>query len=291
MIALRSYAKINWYLRVGGRRADGFHEIETVFQEIDLADDMEFDRRPEPGCEIAGMPFALAPQENLIWRAWQRLREECGTQVGGVHVRIRKRIPACGGLGGASSNAATTLRALNAMFGLGLSTAQLEEIGASLGSDVPFFVRGGCAIGRGRGEQLTPVADVRPFRIALLFPKEKIPTAEAYHRLSAMPRQVPQAGPDEVVAALQAGDAERLARAIHNDFELLVRHEKWFLRAVGTLEECGCRKAFLSGSGSTVVGLKNTLEDALSEDRSADNENQSSVWETFTRPQRDAAAV
>jgi len=291
MIALRSYAKINWYLRVGERRADGFHEIETVFQEIDLADDMEFDRREELGCEIAGMPFALALQENLIWRAWQRLHEECGSQVGGVHVRIRKRIPACGGLGGASSNAATTLRALNALFGLGLSTAQLEEIGAGLGSDVPFFVRGGCAIGRGRGEQLTPVADVRPFRIALLFPEEKIPTAEAYRRLSSMPRQAPPAGVEEVMAALQAGDAERLGRAIHNDFELLVRHEKWFQRAVGTLHACGCRKAFLSGSGSTVVGLKNALEDGFSDDRIDNDENQSSVRETFTRPLRDAAAV
>ncbi len=285
MITLRSYAKINWYLRVLGRRADGFHDIETVFQEINLWDLMHFEPAEEIDCTIEGMPFELPAEQNLIWRAWKRLRDVCGRKVQGLRVRIEKRIPACGGLGGASSNAATTLCALNSLYELHLSQGELEALAADLGSDVAFFVRGGCAIGTGRGERLQTVERVPAWNIGLIFPAAKVATAEAYKRLSQIERPQPHATLQELIAALCAGDVAALARCIHNDFELLVRKEGWFEAAVRELEAAGHRKAFLSGSGSTVVGVKNALAHGISVTGREKHQNATSgVWETTTRP-------
>jgi 4-diphosphocytidyl-2-C-methyl-D-erythritol kinase len=282
MLCLESRAKINWYLRVKDKRPDGFHEIETIFQEIALADRMTFEAIASNCCEIEGMPFELPAEQNLIWRAWNCLRERFPAKVAGVRVVIEKRIPACGGLGGASSNAATTLRALNALYELRLSTNELEKIAALLGSDVAFFIRGGCAIGRGRGELLEAIDGVPSYAIMLAFPNTKVPTAEAYRRLSSRARPAPRASLTEVVAALRSGDPTRLAPMIHNDFEILVAEEPWFLEASAALRDSGCIRTFLSGSGSTVVGLKNTLEHGISSHRSEKYVNPSWVRETRT---------
>lgn len=283
-VELRSHAKINWYLRVGRRRADGFHEIETIYQQIELADEMTFEPMEKADCDIVGMPFNLPKEENLIWRAWKCMREHCGSVVGGLMVTIKKHIPACGGLGGASSNAATTLRALNMLYGLGISDQQLEEFAASLGSDVPFFIRGGCAVGTGRGEILEQVEGVPPYSLQLAFPNAKVSTAEAYRRLSSIHRPSPRYTVWDVVALLREGGVATLAPAIHNDFELIVEQEPWFVQACSTLKQLGCLRTFLSGSGSTVVGLKNSLEHELSEGRSEKYVNPSWVRETRTCP-------
>jgi 4-diphosphocytidyl-2-C-methyl-D-erythritol kinase len=285
MIRLKSYAKINWYLRVGQRRKDGFHEIETIFQEIDLTDELTFEPLEAPVCEIHGMPFELPPEQNLIWRAWQLLRREVGNNVGGIRIAVQKRIPAAGGLGGASSNAATTLRALNTMFSLKLRVEELEGLGAKLGSDVAFFIRGGCAVGRGRGEVLQQIQGVPAYPLVLVFPDAKVPTAEAYQRLTGLPRPRPLAHLEAVLAALRAGDPVALAPLLHNDFQILVEKELWFTEAASLLRNLGCLNFLLSGSGSTVFGLKNTLEHAFSSRRSNNSVMPSWSLEVWTRPE------
>jgi 4-diphosphocytidyl-2-C-methyl-D-erythritol kinase len=149
-------AKLNLFLHITGRRADGFHDLQTLFQLIDLCDDIGITVRMDGGIERIAGPADISPDTDLIVRAARALKEACGTKLG-TNLRVRKRIPVGGGLGGGSSDAATTLLALNHLWGCELPLEKLAEIGLTLGSDVPVFVYGSSAWAEGRGEKLTPV--------------------------------------------------------------------------------------------------------------------------------------
>ena len=149
-------AKLNLFLHVTGRRADGYHELQTLFQIVDLTDELEVAPRRDGQLTLAGSPAGVAPDEDLVMRAARLLRAQAGDPRLGASLTLRKRIPAGGGLGGGSSDAATTLVALDALWGLGLGTERLAELGLALGADVPVFVRGASALGRGLGERLAP---------------------------------------------------------------------------------------------------------------------------------------
>jgi 4-diphosphocytidyl-2-C-methyl-D-erythritol kinase len=248
-----SPAKINWYLRVLGLRPDGYHDIETVFQTIDLADDLEFEPIGAEECRIEGFGPDVPVSSNLIYRAWTVLRAEFPTRVPGVHVKVTKRIPQGGGLGGGSSNAATTLKALNDLFDLDIDVPGLEVRAARLGSDVPFFIRGGCATATGRGEILQQVSGAGKFHLVLLIPRVAVSTGQAYAALDRIPREASDFGLADVIEALRSGDPKRLGRRIHNDFEAVVSESAWFCEAIARLRDAGCGRPFLTGSGSTVV--------------------------------------
>ena len=149
-----SPAKLNLFLHVTGRRPDGYHSLQTVFQLLDWGDDMRFEVRTEPGVTLSGDTEDIAPEQNLILRAAQAL----GQTDRGAHIHIRKRIPRGGGLGGGSSNAATTLLALNRVWGLGLEQDALQRLATPLGADVPVFVMGQSAWAEGVGEVLSALA-------------------------------------------------------------------------------------------------------------------------------------
>jgi 4-diphosphocytidyl-2-C-methyl-D-erythritol kinase len=149
-----SPAKLNLFLHVTGRRPDGYHLLQTVFQLLNWGDDMRFENRPEPGVTLSGDTDDIAPEQNLIFRAAQSL----GQSGRGAHIHIRKRIPRGGGLGGGSSNAATTLLALNRLWGLALEQDVLQQLAASLGADVPVFVMGQSAWAEGVGEVLSALS-------------------------------------------------------------------------------------------------------------------------------------
>jgi 4-diphosphocytidyl-2-C-methyl-D-erythritol kinase len=149
-------AKLNLFLHVTGRRADGFHDLQTLFQLVDLCDDIGITVRTDGGIERIAGPADIPPDTDLIVRAARALKAACGTQLG-ANLRVRKRIPVGGGLGGGSSDAATTLLALNHLWSCELPVEKLAEIGLTLGSDVPVFVYGSSAWAEGRGEKLTPV--------------------------------------------------------------------------------------------------------------------------------------
>ena len=148
-------AKLNLFLHVTGRRADGFHDLQTVFQLIDLCDVISIDVRPD-GVIERPQTSVIPEEEDLVVRAARALQSATGTSLG-ARLRVRKRIPIGGGLGGGSSDAATTLVALNLLWNCGVSDQVLESLGLTLGSDVPVFIRGFSAWAEGRGEQLTPV--------------------------------------------------------------------------------------------------------------------------------------
>jgi 4-diphosphocytidyl-2-C-methyl-D-erythritol kinase len=184
MLTLDALAKINLTLEVTGRRDDGFHEIRSVMQTIRLGDSLSFTPGPDIGfgCNRA----EWLPDMSLVSRAVTLLKERTD-HSGGVFIEVEKRIPLVSGLGGDSSDAATTLRGLNTLWGLDLSPTTLRELAAELGSDVPFFLDGGTALASGRGELLRPLNPPQPVWVVLLVPGLPLPpdkTARLYRELT-----------------------------------------------------------------------------------------------------------
>jgi 4-diphosphocytidyl-2-C-methyl-D-erythritol kinase len=174
-------AKLNLFLNVVGRRPDGYHEIQTVFQLIDLCDSLVFEPRSDSAIRRLEGPVEVPEADDLCLRAARRLQEMTGRGPG-VDIRLAKRIPVQGGLGGGSSDAATTLVALNEIWGLGLGVAELARLGRELGADVPLFIHGHSAWGEGVGEVLTPI-DLPPRHFAIVHPGVGVRTAEIFQAI------------------------------------------------------------------------------------------------------------
>ena len=177
-LILPAPAKLNLFLHILGRRPDGYHELQTLFQFLDHGDELGF-RRREDGqirlhTDVPGVPH----DSNLIVRAARRLQEQSGTRLG-ADIWLDKRLPMGGGIGGGSSDAATTLVGLNHLWGLDWSEDRLAELGLALGADVPVFVRGRAAFAEGVGEQLTPVSPDEPWYLVLA-PQVSVSTAEIF---------------------------------------------------------------------------------------------------------------
>ncbi len=241
---VRSYAKINWSLRVTGKRADGFHDLETLFQTISLHDELTFERsdRLTLSCDDPTIPTG---ESNLIVRAATALNAPPAA------IHLKKRIPAGGGLGGGSSNAAATLAALDAMYGLGTSAAKLRELALSLGSDVPFFLVGGTAYATGRGEVLTPMPSLAGIPLLLVLPEERVATAEAFRAI----RRYSEPIGVERYRKLCAKDLPAMRDELVNDFEEPVFQRLPRLKELkARVVRAGAAWAAMSGSGSTIVG-------------------------------------
>lgn len=171
-------AKLNLFLHVTGRRADGYHRLQTLFQFLDYGDTLLFTPNTRGELSCSGGPPGLPPEQELCLRAARLLREASGAQEG-ADIQVHKRIPLGGGLGGGSSNAATTLVALNQLWGCGLTTDALAALGLQLGADVPVFVRGHAAWAEGVGEILRPCAPPEPWYVVLT-PPVAVSTAEIF---------------------------------------------------------------------------------------------------------------
>lgn len=175
---LLSPAKLNLFLHITGRRADGYHQLQTLFQLLDFGDRMRVETADDSELRLHCPGLALPPADNLALRAALMLRDRTGCSRG-AHIHIDKRIPAGGGLGGGSSNAATVLLALNHLWDLGLAPGTLAEIGLALGADVPVFVHGHSAWAEGIGEQLTPV-EIAPAHYLVVDPGCPVSTAQVF---------------------------------------------------------------------------------------------------------------
>jgi len=233
---VHSYAKINWSLRVTGRRADGFHDLETIFQSISLHDTLTFTPASELSltCDDPSIP---TDDTNLVLRAARAL----GAPPVAIH--LQKRIPAGGGLGGGSSNAATTLVTLARMFALDVP---LAPIALQLGSDVPFFLLAGTAYATGRGEVLTPMPAMQPTPLLLLMPEERVLTGQAF---AGLRRFSPPLGIDLYRELLATPEV------LTNDFEESVFAQLPRLRLLKeALRDEGATWSGMTGSGSTIVG-------------------------------------
>lgn len=230
-------AKLNLFLHVIGRRADGYHEIQTVYQLIDLRDELSFAPRNDGAICRVEEPADVAEAEDLCLRAARRLQAEAATTKG-IDIRLDKRIPIQGGLGGGSSDAATTLVALNEIWGLGLGPGRLAEIGLELGADIPLFIHGHSAWGEGIGERLTPL-ELPQQHFAVVFPGVGVSTADVF-QASELTRKTPET---TIRGFLKAGG--------HNDCEPVVAGRSPEVRnALAWLSKRG--RARLTGTGSCV---------------------------------------
>lgn len=278
-VRLRSFAKINLDLRVLHRRADGFHEIRSLFHTISLADRIDLEFRPGNRTDVSTVcaGLDLSPEKNLAHLAALAFLERAGAR-GGVRIDITKHIPAGGGLGGGSSNAASILLALPSLTGKTLPADELLALAAELGSDVPFFLLGGAAIALGRGEEIYPAPDLPAVTGLLVTPGVAVSTAEAYGRLArpeanaASARIVREFSSQFVPwsAASRRDTNDEASRALPlgsglgvNDFEAVVFHshpelKDWKLR----LAKTGALHAMMSGSGSSLFALYATPEEA-----------------------------
>jgi 4-diphosphocytidyl-2-C-methyl-D-erythritol kinase len=266
-ISARAPAKVNLRLKILAREESGYHQIETIFCAIALADRLEF-TRTAPGLELEVLGAELgAPQENLVHRAATAFFSAARIEPA-IRIKLEKQVPAGAGLGGGSSDAATTLIALNELFGTPLSPATLFRIGALLGSDVPFFLAGAPrALAWGRGERLLPLPPLPPAPMLLVIPDFAIATADAYRDL-AEARAARAATPQPAILDTdRLGSWDTVARIAENDFELsgFTRYPK--LRAIKVaLQDAGATLPLLAGSGSAIFGIfpnLKTLETAI----------------------------
>lgn len=262
-------AKTNLFLEVLGRRDDGFHELDTVFAALALADELELEPLGEGRIELAvegGGGLVPADPGNLAWRAAEALRAAAGRPELGARILLRKRIPAGGGLGGGSSDAAAVLAGLDAAWGLGLPGERLWEVAAGLGSDVPFFLQAGLQRGLGRGELLEPLpAPAAELDLVLLFPGFPCPTPEVYRGMAPYyPGVSGPAEPRELLEGLALGDPDAVAAGLWNRLELpaFARWPRLVELRDLLLEQPGVLGALLSGSGSTLFAVARTADDA-----------------------------
>jgi len=261
-VIVRAHAKINLDLRVLGIRPDGFHELRTVFQTIALHDVLTCTPRPGPfaiECETAGVPL---DESNLVWKAaqalWRSLRRT--GPVADVVIRLDKHIPLQGGLGGGSSDAAATLVALARLWDVPVRPAQLVDIAAPLGADVPFFLSGGTALGLGRGEEIYPLADLPRHWVVLVVPGFGVSTKDAYGWWDADHAQMrPAAREPQYVPGPWPSRAAQMV----NDLEgPIARHHPEIDQMKAALRRAGALAAAMTGSGSTVFGLFQKRSDA-----------------------------
>lgn len=272
---VRVPAKINLCLGVGPVREDGYHPLATVYQAVDLHDEVRATLRDDneitvtvhtdldPRSEVAVVP---ENDNNLAVKAARLLRERTGITAG-VDLAIRKVIPVAGGMAGGSADAAAALVACNDVWGAGLSRAALEALAAQLGSDVPFLLHGGIAVGGGRGETVSPVLARGSYHWVFAMAHEGLSTKAVFaefDRINAHATVSEPTVPDALLAALRAGDAEALGAALSNDLTeaaLSLRPELEDTLSIGV--EAGALGAILSGSGPTAMFLASDEQHSL----------------------------
>ncbi len=257
MLTLPAQAKINWFLLVTGKRDDGFHEIQTLMQRIGLHDTLKFEEFER--LELVSN-MDIPAEDNLVWKAANLLKEHTSTDKG-ARITLEKSIPSAAGLGGGSSDAATTLQGLNDLWGIGLSTETLQALGAKLGSDVPFFLGTPASLAEGRGEILTPVELKRSWHILISKPDIGISTPWAYERATLWKKEPFDA--KEFARLLDAGEFERLETMMVNNLEppvLEAYPDVWEI--IDRMRDLGALASAMSGSGPTVFGVFRNQEEA-----------------------------
>lgn len=257
---LPSFAKINLSLRILGRRDDGFHELCTIFQTVSLKDELSFSESGEITLTCSDKNIPLGKQ-NLIVQAAEKLRDRYQIKTG-ARIHLEKNIPAPGGLGGGSSNAAVALIGLTRLWKIKTNLPELEEIGRSLGADVPFFLHGGTALGTERGDKITPLNTLSEKNILVATPDKSISTAAAFARLNA-PRLTNKTSKSILQICRSSAETTRFGQTIlTNDFEpTIFALEPEIERVKKTLLGFrGVKQTLLSGSGASVFAVFDETE-------------------------------
>jgi 4-diphosphocytidyl-2-C-methyl-D-erythritol kinase len=259
-VTVRVPGKVNLHLAVGDRREDGYHELTTVFHAVSLVDEITVRNADVLSLELVGEGADKLPtdERNLAWRAAELMAEHVGRSPD-VSIMIDKSIPVAGGMAGGSADAAAVLVAMNSLWELGVPRRDLRTLAARLGSDVPFALHGGTALGTGRGEELATVLSRNTFHWVLAFSDSGLLTPTVFKELDRLrdvgdPPRLAEPGP--VLAALAAGDPEQLAPLLGNEMQAAaVSLEPALRRALRAGVEAGALAGIVSGSGPTCAFL------------------------------------
>jgi 4-diphosphocytidyl-2-C-methyl-D-erythritol kinase len=281
-VTVPSFAKINWFLQVLGERPDGYHEVVTVLQTISLRDEITFklsDGDDGPWAFTCDDPSIPTDKSNLILKVALYLME-CFQDILFAEIHLKKRIPAQGGLGGGSSNAAVTLQAINTLWkGAYVGIEELLDP-AMFGADVPFFLKGGCCAATGIGTTLRELPDVPRQYLIVITPNAKVSTADAYESLNAASLTTPESASILSSSLADLFSADSRQWPLRNDFERVIFEiEPEIERAKMALLEAGAWGALLAGSGSSVFGV---FDDGEARDRGLENLKSEAGWKVFS---------
>ena len=261
MVTVEANAKINLTLDILGKRPDGYHEVAMVMQTVGLHDTVTLEKRAQGISLNINVPWLKADEKNLAWRAAALVQEEYGL-TGGVHIELTKRIPIAAGLAGGSADAAAVLKGMSELYGLNLSAKKLCELGARLGSDIPFCLLGGTMLATGRGEVLKRLPDMPETWVVLVKPRISVSTAWAYQNydeLGAERHPDNEAIQKEIARGSRKGVAKLLCNVLEsvtiNKYDVIERYKQMML-------DKGAMASMMSGSGPTVFALAQNREQA-----------------------------
>lgn len=267
-VTVRVPGKVNVYLGVGPRGFGGYHELSTVFQSVNVYDEVTVRSSTELSITVEGLHAESIPTDssNLVWKAAELVARASGEDPH-VAIHIKKAIPVAAGMAGGSADAAATLLACDALWQAGIPRDQLDAMAAELGSDVPFMLHGGCALGTGRGDLLSPVMTRGSFHWVFATFEQGLSTAEIYahtDELRGPDFDVDPDVPTELLAALAHGDARALGMVVHNDLEAAAISKRPQLQQVLDAGlDFGALGALVSGSGPTCAFLVDSEADAI----------------------------
>ena len=247
-------AKINLTLDVLRKRDDGYHELKTIMQTISLFDNINL-KKTDSGIALkTNLRYLPTDERNIAYSAAKLFFEKSGIKSG-ININIKKTIPVAAGLAGGSTNAASVLMGLNTLFDSPFTQGDLADMGAALGSDVPFFISGGCALCEGRGEIITPLADLPKTTFLVVKPSLRVSTAKVYGGLRA-DKLTEHPDTDGMIDAITRGDSESVAVRMFNVLETVtaVSHPE-IKRIKQEMIELGATGSVMSGSGPSVIGL------------------------------------
>ena len=258
-VLLKSFSKVNIGLKILNTRSDGYHNIHTVFQEIDFHDNIILKKRNSGCCFTSNVDWLSNNESNLCVKAWQCLVDSF--DIAGIDIELQKNIPAGSGLGGGSSNAACVLKGLSQLYNLNISLSDLLKIGFSIGADVPFFIKGGCQIGSGIGEQLVKVDYPNKNTFLLVMPDIHIGTKTAFKKF----KKILENKQEKVNFADFIEKDKFLFKFFENDFETIIDPAYPEIGQIKKrLLKHGAVFSSLSGTGSTVYGVFDDEAKAIS---------------------------
>ena len=262
-MGIPSYAKINLYLKIGKKLSSGYHNIQSVMQRIELSDSISIEPLNEDKIIVESTNPELSGEENLAYQAALLLKKKYKIRHG-VKIYIEKNIPLEAGLGGGSSDAATTLLNLNKLWGIKLKERQLVDLSVQIGSDVPFFIGENAALVEGIGDKVRQIKKSFSINIVLINPGFRVSTKWAYTAFDRQrPRTRAKADVNALVKAIEKKDIKEIASNLHNDFEPIVEKKYKIISEIkNNLLRNDALNASVSGSGPTVFGVFNSIYEA-----------------------------
>ena len=256
---LNSYAKINLYLKIGIKLKEGYHNIQSVMQQVALHDNISFESLNEDKIIVESNNRDLEGKNNLAYKAASLLKEEFNVDEG-IKIFIEKNIPMSAGLGGGSSNAANTLVTLNKSWNLNLSQKKLIEFALEIGSDVPFFVVGESSLVEGIGDEVKPLRKSISMNAVLVNPGIKVSTSWAYKQFDKAKIKIEDKNIKDLISAMNKKDVKKISENLYNDFDPIIEKKYEIVREIkASLKKLDAMGSLVSGSGPTVFGLFDSI--------------------------------